>query len=173
MTNERQAELRGKLYTMLGDRGAAAASTAAASSSSRTKEPSSARRECSSDREGTSSTEDLRVGAVPYMRTNSTDSTATSENSGASGGQVQSPYQSPGQQQGQGLGLGLRGIDSNEWDADVALGNGNGTGSGLGVGNGTGRGAGAGVGLTDRGVVVDRDRLNSPSGAHSSDKLPL
>ena len=162
MTNERQADLRGKLYTMLGDRGSAAASTAAAaSSSSRTKEPSSARRECSSDREGTSSSEDLRVGAVPYMRTNSTDSTGTSENSGASGGQVQSPYQSPGQQQGQGLGL--RGIDGNEWDADVALGHANGMGTGVGVG----------VGVTDRGLVVDRDRLNSPSGAHSSDKLPL
>lgn len=167
MTNERQADLRGKLYTMLGDRGSAAASTAAASSSSRTKEPSSARRECSSDREGTSSSEDLRVGAVPYMRTNSTDSTGTSENSGASGGQVQSPYQSPGQQQGQGQGL--RGIDSGEWDADIALGHANGMGTVVGTGAGTG----AGAGVTDRGVVVDRDRLNSPSGAHSSDKLPL
>lgn len=158
MTSERQAELRGKLYTMLGDRGSAAAATAA-SSSSRTKELSSARRECSSDREGTSSSEDLRVGAVPYLRTNSTDSTGTSENSGASGGQVQSPFQSPGQLHGQGQGFGLRGIDSNEWDADVALGNGNGMGTG------------AGAGMTDRGVAVDR--LISLNGAHSSDKLPL
>ena len=83
MTNERQAEFRGKLFSMLGDRGQAQAS--ASSSSSKDKEASLKRKEDSSG------SDSLRV-SIANVRTNSTESGTGSDGSlGIGRDRVQSP----------------------------------------------------------------------------------
>jgi Zn-finger in Ran binding protein and others len=94
MTNERQAEFRGKLFSMLGDRGQAQAS--ASSSSSKDKEASSRRKE-GSDREHSNESDGLRVSTA-NARTNSTESGTGSEgSSGVGRDRVQSPLGPGGQ----------------------------------------------------------------------------
>lgn len=59
-TNEMQANVRGKLFSMLGDRGEIAAATAAASSSSSSRTPNKSRVQVGSD-----TTEPLSIGNTP------------------------------------------------------------------------------------------------------------
>ena len=95
MTSERQAEFRGKLFTMLGDRGQAqaSASSASSSSSSAAREKDSAiKKKEGTDREHPVGPEGLRV-TTTSVRTTSTDGTGTgSEGSiGVGRDRMQSP----------------------------------------------------------------------------------
>jgi Zn-finger in Ran binding protein and others len=88
MTNERQAEFRGKLFSMLGDRGQVQAS--ASSSSSKDKEGSLRTKE-GSDRDHSTGSDGLRV-SIANARTSSTESGTGSEgSSGVGRDRVQSP----------------------------------------------------------------------------------
>ena len=111
MTNERQAELRGKLYSMLGDRGQVAAATSSSSTGVRKE---------GTDRDSVSSEDQRIIATSNSVNTNSTESNGTADSliwkektplavaervsSGTGGERMQSPVGSLAVDKGTGVG---------------------------------------------------------------------